>query len=210
MDKSSIQKKYIEFMLENGSKPKSVFAFAKILKLNESEFYSYYSSFEAIEKDFWKNLFSESVSQLATDETYKSYDAKDKLLAFYYVWIQKLRENRSFVVNMKCSKTDSIAPNSAFLDTFKKEMNDYVSGILTDGMMSGTVKDRKFLSERYHYAIWFQTIFILNYWLKDSSENFEMTDAAIEKSVNLIFKLLGENTFDIMLDFGKFLFQKTG
>lgn len=208
MDKSAIQKKYVEFMLENGTKPKSIFSFAKTLKIKESEFYNFYSSFEAIEKYFWKNIFEESLIQLQTDETYKNYDAKDKLLAFYYVWVQKLRENRSFVVSMKCSKTNSIGISDAYLETFKKAFQEYVSTIMTDGMMNGTVKDRKFLSERYHYAIWAQTIFILNYWIKDNSENFEMTDAAIEKSVNLVFKLLGENTFDIMLDFGKFLFQK--
>lgn len=208
MEKSLIQEKYVEYMLENGSKPKSIFAFAKLLNINESEFYSFYSSFEAIERDFWRNLFLESKMQLVSDETYISYNAKDKLLAFYYIWIQKLRENRSFIVSMKCSKTNSIAPNAVFLDSFKTEVKDYFSAILIDGMSNGGVKDRKFLTERYHHAIWFQTIFLLNYWLKDNSENFEMTDAAIEKSVNLVFKLLGENTLDTMLDFGKFLFQK--
>jgi hypothetical protein len=35
-----------------------------------------------------------------------------------------------------------------------------------------------------------------------------MTDAAIEKSVNLAFKLISDNALDSMIDFGKFIFQK--
>ena len=52
-----------------------------------------------------------------------------------------------------------------------------------------------------------RTIFLLNFWIKDTSKGFEATDAAIEKSVTLGFKLMGENMLDQVFDFGKFMFQ---
>jgi hypothetical protein len=48
---------------------------------------------------------------------------------------------------------------------------------------------------------------LLNFWIKDTSKGFEATDAAIEKSVTLGFKLMGENMLDQVFDFGKFMFQ---
>jgi hypothetical protein len=39
--------------------------------------------------------------------------------------------------------------------------------------------------------------------------NFEKTDAAIEKSVNLAFDLIGKGILDNALDFGKFLYQNS-
>jgi len=49
---------------------------------------------------------------------------------------------------------------------------------------------------------------VLRYWIKDDSERFEMTDAAIEKAVNLSFQLISSGTLDSILDFGKFVFAR--
>jgi hypothetical protein len=43
--------------------------------------------------------------------------------------------------------------------------------------------------------------------MDDTSNAFEKTDAAIEKSVNLAMDLMGKSPLDAALDFGKFLFQ---
>lgn len=50
-------------------------------------------------------------------------------------------------------------------------------------------------------------MFVVDYWIKDTSSGFEQTDAAIEKAVNLSFELLSESTLDRALDFVKFLWQ---
>jgi hypothetical protein len=52
-------------------------------------------------------------------------------------------------------------------------------------------------------------MFILQFWAHDESANFEKTDAAIEKSVNLAFDLIGKGILDNALDFGKFLYQNS-
>ena len=56
------------------------------------------------------------------------------------------------------------------------------------------------------HGFWVQALFVLGYWINDSSDRFEMTDAAIEKAVQLSFQLIGSNTVDSLLDFGKFMF----
>ena len=93
-----IRKAYTEYVLENGRQPISVFQFAKKLKLAEAEFYNYYASFDAIEADVWLAFFSESKRTVEADGTYQTYSVREKLLAFYYTWIELLKAQRSFVV----------------------------------------------------------------------------------------------------------------
>jgi hypothetical protein len=50
-------------------------------------------------------------------------------------------------------------------------------------------------------------LFILNFWVKDPSQQFEQTDVAIEKAVNTSFDLIGKTPLDTIFDFAKFLFQ---
>jgi hypothetical protein len=56
--------------------------------------------------------------------------------------------------------------------------------------------------------LWFHLHFILRFWCNDDSRDFEKTDEAIEKSVNLAFDLIGKGVLDNAFDFGKFLFQQ--
>ena len=50
--------------------------------------------------------------------------------------------------------------------------------------------------------------FVLMFWIKDESAEFEKTDEAIEKSVNLAFDLMGKGVVDNVFEFGKFLYQQ--
>ena len=209
MDKATIKQKYIEYLLEEGKKPASVYAFAKTLGLSESEFYNFYASFEAIESEFWIAVFQETLTQLQDDTTYQSYSAREKLLSFYFLWIQKLRNYRSFVLTLKTKMLDSLPLNAPGLNQFRTEFLKFTEGLVNEGIDKKEITYRKYISDKYTYGFWLQALFVLNYWLKDNSANFEMTDAAIEKAVTLSFKLIGDNTFDAAVDFGKFLFHKT-
>jgi hypothetical protein len=48
----------------------------------------------------------------------------------------------------------------------------------------------------------------MDFWIKDNSKGFEATDAAIEKSVNLGFDLVGPGPLDSIIDFGRFLISQ--
>ena len=55
--------------------------------------------------------------------------------------------------------------------------------------------------------MWIQFLYISRDWANDDSEEFQITDAAIEKSVNLIFELMRKGPVDLMIDFAKFAYQ---
>jgi len=55
---------------------------------------------------------------------------------------------------------------------------------------------------------WIQFLFILKFWLEDTSKSFEKTDIIIEKSVNTVVDLLDTKPLESLLDLGKFLWKE--
>jgi len=202
-----IRQSYVEYVLEKGQQPASVFAFAKQLGLREEEFYEAYNSFEAIEKAIWKGYFDQATARLETDEVYAQYSVREKLLSFYFTWIEILKSNRSFVVYSHTRHPHRLSGTPSHLVTFKQAFLTYVRELLAEGRESREVVARPLISDRYADGLWMQLLFVLNFWIHDDSKGFEKTDAAIEKAVNTSFELMGRLPIDSVVDFAKFLYQ---
>jgi AcrR family transcriptional regulator len=207
MDKQPIREAYLKYWLEHGRRPVSVYAFCQQLEVAESVFYETFSSFEAVEKDLWRAFFEATLEKLKEDEIYRNYGAREKLLAFYFLWVQELRQHRSYIL---LQKAKYLAPPLHLdqLEFFRVAFYDYIRDLIKEAYETGEVKERKYISDQYVHGFWLQALFVLQYWVKDDSEGFEMTDAAIEKAVNLSFQLISSNTLDSILDFGKFVFTR--
>ncbi|WP_343671651.1 TetR family transcriptional regulator C-terminal domain-containing protein [Chitinophaga sp.] len=207
MENKLIREAYKNYWLENGKKPVSVYIFCQQLGLSETTFYDSYASFDAVEKDIWLSFFTDTLEKLKADETYLGYSAREKLLTFYFLWVQKLKEDRSYILLQK-EQFHIPGYHENRLEKFKDAFYEYAKNLIQEGYQSGEVKERKFISSQYVHGFWVQALFVLNYWIKDDSEKFELTDAAIEKAVNLSFQLISSGTLDSLLDFGKFMFTK--
>lgn len=197
----------MEHVLEHGSDPVSVFVFCKKNKWKEEDFFANFNSFEALKSFFWENVFANTRDILEADKTYKGYGFAEKLSSFYFLWTQQLLSNRSYVLTFKSETFHSIPPTDKSLKGFRKAFIAYAHDLVKEGVANGEIADRKFITDKFSDAIWLQTLFLLNFWINDNSSEFESTDAAIEKSVALLSKMLGENILDQAFDFGKFLFQ---
>ena len=197
---------YKEFVLLNGHEPPSVFQFMRALEMAEEDFYKYFGSFSSMQRDIWKGYITNTMKVLQEDQLYTEYSIREKLLAFYYTMMEILKKDRSYVLlSFRDVKRPELTPS--FLKTFKGDFNDYIRQLINEGLASEEIVKRPVITERYHDALWLQVLFVINFWLKDDSANFEKTDAAIEKSVNLSFELMGKGPLDMMVDFAKFLYQ---
>jgi hypothetical protein len=138
---------------------------------------------------------------------YKSYSAREKLLGFYFTWVEELKSRRSYLLAVygDSSFKDKNFPTE--LKGFKSNFKDFVNELILEGKETEEIAERPYVSDRYDEALWLQVPFLFRFWLKDDSPAFEKTDAAIEKSVNLAFDLMGKSAVDSFVDFAKFLFQ---
>jgi hypothetical protein len=203
---TSLAAAYIRYILTNGQKPPSVFKFCTELGIPEDKFYDQFGSFEGLERHIWKGFIHTTIQRLKADESFTTFSAREQILAFYYTLFEELKLNRSFIlVQLENHKKLEIIPG--FLKDFKTSYELFVESILEAGKSDGEVAKRPYLDKRYPQIFWFHMAFLLIFWKDDESAGFEKTDAAIEKSVNLAFDLIGKGAVDSMFDFAKFLYQ---
>ena len=201
-----IREGYISYVLEHGKKPESIFKFIKDLKIKEEDFYESFNSFENIEKQIWLSIFNDTLEMVKNDSVYDEYSVREKMLAFFYSFIEKLKGHRSYILQTVPKK---IRPELTpyYLIEVRKAFKDWVNELLLEGEETEEIEKRPVISKKYDEALWLQFLFVIGFWIKDESRGFEKTDAAIEKSVNLAFDLMGRGPLDAIVDFGKFLFR---
>ena len=214
---AKLKESYLDHLLEHGEAPPSVYQFTKRLKLEEAAFYEHYNSFTSLERAIWRDFFDQTLERIQADEVYREYSVREKLLAFYYTWIEVLKNNRSYVTfrvnqggpsNAARSAIRPGRPNTAVLSRFKEGFLDFANELIMEGKETDEVVDRPLVSNRYDEGLWQQVLFVLNFWVQDDSHNFERTDVAIEKAVNLSFDLMGRSAIDSAFDFARFLYQR--
>jgi len=204
---SEITSLYMAYLLENNSKPSSVYLFAKENKFEETLFYKHFGSFEAIEKSIFGTFFELTIQTLSKSEDYESFDARNKLLSFYFTFFENLTANRSFMVILLKHNKEKFKQLSLLAD-FKKMFTEYVDSLNIETIdfkqKNITQIQRKSIKE----SAWVQFLVTLKFWLNDSSASFEKTDIFIEKSVNTTFDLIDTTPLKSIIDFGKFLYKE--
>jgi AcrR family transcriptional regulator len=198
---------FVSHVLEHGKEPASIFKFAKDLKIKEAEFYNYFTSFDAIKSEIWVALFEETHRQLEEQEVYKEYAVREKFLSFLFTWVEELKKNRSYLLALYSNKVTTFKNLPTDTREFKEKFSDFASELILEGKETQEIASRPLITEKYDEALWLQVGFVFRYWLDDNSPRFEKTDAAIEKSVNFAFDLMGKSALDSFLDLAKFLYQ---
>ncbi len=198
---------FVSHVLEHGKEPASIFKFAKDLKINEVEFYNYFTSFDVIKSSIWVALFEETHRQLEEQEVYKEYAVREKFLSFLFTWVEELKKNRSYLHSLYGNKVTTFKNLPTDTREFKEKFSDFASELILEGKETQEIASRPLITEKYDEALWLQVGFVFRYWLDDNSPRFEKTDAAIEKSVNFAFDLMGKSALDSFLDLAKFLYQ---
>jgi len=198
---------YMEYVLENNQQPKSVFSFAKENNFEESLFYQYFGSFEAIEKGIFKAFFDNTITPLQKSQDYDSFDARNKLLSFYYTFFENLTANRSYVVYALAGKKNQLKSLQA-LSELKKAFSEYIEDLSIETIDLKEDRLEKIQQRSIKETAWFQLLFTIKFWLDDTSASFEKTDIFIEKSVKASFDLIDTTPLKSIIDLGKFLFKE--
>lgn len=198
---------YMNTVLLNGT-PKSVYSFALENKFDETEFYSFFSSFEALEKQIFAIFCLKTNELLIKNQEYQSYDSKSKLLSFYYTFFEILTANRSYVFNQLKQNKNKLQ-SLKLLSHLKKEFTDFINReIFIDSVDLKNEKINKIRDKGVAEASWLQLLFTLQFWLEDESPSFEKTDIFIEKSVKASFDLKDITPVQSVFDFAKFLWKE--
>lgn len=200
-----LREAYIRQYCLRGHRPASIYAFCDEVGMPEGDFYSHYTSFDQLESSVWIEAFDKSFGQVISDEGLRELSVREQFIAFSFAWVEILKNNRSFY-QLHFKDQWSPLPGHA-LKKLRGHAKSQFKPWISDGSATGEIEQRFKLSDHYDEALWILLVFITGFWVKDDSLDFEKTDAAIEKSVNLAFDILSKGSIDSALDLGKFLFQ---
>ncbi len=207
VSESDIISFYMNYVLEHYENPKSVFAFAKANNFEESKFYTHFASFEAVEKKVFKTFFDNTIVMLLKSEEYGTFDARNKLLSFYFTFFENLTANRSYVLYAFDHNKNKIK-NLSILSELKQGFTDYIADLDIKTLDIKQVEIDKIQKRALRESAWLQFLSVLQFWREDVSPSFEKTDIFIEKSVNTSFDVLNVTPLKSVIDFGKFIFRE--
>lgn len=198
---------YMDFVLEHNEQPKSVYAFAKSNNFEESTFYEFYGNFEALEKQILNAMFENTILVLNKSLDYQTFDARNKLLSFYFTFFENLTANRSYVVYALGQHKGKLKGLSV-LTELKKSFTSYIDSLDIETLDIKNERIDKIQKRALQESAWLQLLLTMKFWMDDTSASFEKTDIFIEKSVNASFDVLNITPIKSVIDFGKFIFKE--
>ncbi len=207
IDDTSIVTIYMDWVLANNAEPKSVYSFCKEAKIEETDFYTFFGSLDGLRQAIWVKFFENVESSIAKEADFASYTNKNKLLTLYFTLFEVLTLNRSYVLFSLKENKEGLK-NLKALKSFRTHFKDFIEANMTveEGVLSERID--KITRPVYTEGAWVQFLFLLKYWLDDTSKGFEKTDILIEKSVNTVVDLLNTKPLESLIDLGKFLWKE--
>jgi len=198
---------YMDSVLEHEKYPLSVYKFCKVNKIEEQDFYKKYASLDTIKHHVWQVFFDNTVQLLHKNDGYAAMSRKDRLLTFYFTFFEVLLLNRSYVLfALKGSKNPMTTMGQ--LKHLRSSFKAFTTELIEEGNDDKSLSLTKHPVGLFSEAAWSQLLFILKFWLDDTSPGFEKTDAAIEKSITVAFDVFDNTQLEALVDLGKFLWKE--
>jgi len=207
IDEDQIITLYMNSVLETNQVPKNVFLFCKDNNIPETDFYIHFGSFDTIKQTIWEKFFENAVTTLEQEKAYATYSNKNKLLSLYFTLFEILTLNRSYVLYSLKDNREGLK-NLKDLKRIRNRFKDFVVGIIEGNITDSIPKTEKFTKPIFSEGAWIQFLFLLKFWMDDTSKGFEKTDIIIEKSVNTVVDLLDTKPLESLIDLGKFLWNE--
>ena len=207
VDDNHIISLYMDYVLEYQEAPKNVFTFCKNNAIEESDFYSFFGSFDALKQNIWLKFFENAVATIEKEAAFETYSDKNKLLTLYFTLFELLTLNRSYVL-FSLKENGEGLKNLKILKLFRNHFKDFIITIIQSNSEGKSDKLGRVTEPVFSEGAWLQFLFILKFWMDDTSKSFEKTDVLIEKSVNTVVDLLDTKPLESLFDLGKFLWKE--
>lgn len=207
LTKNKLIELYMDYVLENGEEPGTIYQFSKINKFSETEFYKFFGSFEGLKKGIWEKFFEHTLEVMQKSAEYSSFNSREKMLTLYFTFFEILTANRSYVLFTLKGKKPMLN-NLLELKGLRREIKNFAIDLIRQDNATKEVKLLKKSETIFSEAAWIQLMFLLRFWMEDNSPQFESTDVAIEKSVNTVFDVFDNTPLERVLDLGKFLWKE--
>lgn len=202
-----IIEKFMNDVLQENQEPKNVYVFCQKHNIEESEFYSFFGSLDSLKQSIWLKFFENTTQTIIQDSKFSEYSNKNKLLTLYFTFFEVLTLNRTYILFYFKDKKEGLS-NLSNLKSLRTEFKKFIEENCSRKENIISEKFTKVTQSAYAEGAWMQFLFLLKFWLDDTSKGFEKTDVLIEKSVNTVMDLMETKHLENIVDLGKFLWKE--
>ena len=157
-------------------------------------------------EEFWAQVMADTLSAIQEEADQGDVPTRDQLLNFYYIHFEQLAEHRTFIEVNYGSNIVKLALLE--IKGYRSQFQDYCKSLVDRGIDQGIIRNLGLLNTVYTEGLWFQLLFLFNFWMEDESIDKEKTDALIEKTVTSTFDVLEKKEVGSTIDLWKFYFQQ--
>ena len=207
ISKEAIIEMYMSYILENNSTNKNVYEFTSSNNFKESEFYSFFGSFESLEQEIFMQFSENTIKVLLENKDFQNFDNRNKLLSYYFTFFENLTMNRSFVLFIINKQSNQLS-GLKITKKLKKSFIDFFDMLNLNTIDLKEKKLQQLQAKAIKESAWNQLLLTIKFWIDDDSKSFEKTDIFIEKSINTSFDLMDTKPVESLMDLGKFLFKE--
>lgn len=187
----------------------SIAQLCKSKKIAQSQFKSEFESIENFEKFVWCELMRSSIETANSDTQFATFSNREKLLTLYFTFFDNCGLNSEF---LKQSIKHHGRPGMIkVLKMLKQEFSSFVNFNLKFSLPLENQYAAQFNSMSnvaIGEAFYGQLLFLLDFWSKDSSLEFEKTDMAIEKTVKASMDIINVTPVKSVIDLAKFFWKE--
>lgn len=207
LGKDKLISMYMDYVLEEEKRPKTVYKFCKENKMKEEEFYNFYGSLEGLQKGIWERFYEHTINVLQKSPEFETFSNREKMLTFFYTFFEMLTANRSYVL-FSLKEHENQLKNLQQLKGLRKNVKSFAAELIEDANAEKNIQALQQPEKIFSEAAWVQLMFLMKFWMDDNSAQFESTDVAIEKSVNTVFDVFDNTPLERVIDLGKFLWKE--
>ena len=207
MDDNQIISFYMNDVLEDNEEPKNAYSFCKKHGIEETDFYSFFGSFDSVKQAIWIKFIENAEATIKKEEAFVNYTNKNKLLTLYFTLFELFALNRSYILFSLKDNNEGLK-NLKSLKGFRTHFKEFIVSIIQSESNVINEKLSKVKQPIFSEGAWLQFLFLLKFWMDDNSKGFEKTDILIEKSVNTVVDLLDTKPLESLFDLGKFLWKE--
>jgi len=196
-------KAYKNYLLQHGDILKEV---KTLLHFTERPFVEFRKSFETLEElelTIVAAYFKKALKELEKDESFSSHSPKEQHLAFLYLLIELITEDEIFLTSFYKAKMK----DSSFMIKLQKELKHHeiswaeMSGWRPDFVDKLNINPKKSILINHAFTC-------IVFFLKDKSSEKVDSDAYIEKTTDLLYKLTDTSTINSIVDLGRFMYSR--
>ena len=127
--KPNIVDAYMDYVLEHEHEPKSVYKFAKDLKIKEADFYKEFGSFKGLKQHIWDSFYHNTIKVISKADGYEEYSSREKMLIFFYTLFEVLTANRSYVL-FTLDENNDMTKNMNQLKSLRKHIKSFAKELI--------------------------------------------------------------------------------